>query len=78
MLELLRAHRQELPAGVQLFSLFHANPGLFSRLELLHHGRLLYTTPAHQWPLGGRLPVPRREQLLGWARATDWCSTPTP
>ncbi|MBB2911157.1 GntR family transcriptional regulator/MocR family aminotransferase [Streptosporangium becharense] len=32
--------------------------------------RLLYTTPAHQFPLGGRLPVPRRERLLAWARAT--------
>lgn len=31
---------------------------------------LLYTTPAHQWPLGGRLPVPRRRSLLAWARAT--------
>ncbi|MFD3687724.1 PLP-dependent aminotransferase family protein [Nocardiopsis sp. NPDC058631] len=30
--------------------------------------RLLYTTPAHQYPLGGRLPVPRRERLLSWAR----------
>ncbi|GHH67052.1 GntR family transcriptional regulator [Streptosporangium violaceochromogenes] len=32
--------------------------------------RLLYTTPAHQYPLGGRLPVPRRERLLAWARRT--------
>lgn len=32
--------------------------------------RLLYTTPAHQYPLGGRLPVARRERLLAWARAT--------
>ncbi|GGO65641.1 MocR-like pyridoxine biosynthesis transcription factor PdxR [Nonomuraea cavernae] len=31
---------------------------------------LLYTTPAHQYPLGGRLPIPRRERLLAWARAT--------
>ncbi|MFI6788147.1 PLP-dependent aminotransferase family protein [Nonomuraea sp. NPDC050383] len=30
--------------------------------------RLLYTTPAHQYPLGGRLPIPRRERLLAWAR----------
>ncbi|MFC4060509.1 PLP-dependent aminotransferase family protein [Planomonospora corallina] len=30
--------------------------------------RLLYTTPAHQYPLGGRLPVARRERLLAWAR----------
>ncbi|GII78423.1 GntR family transcriptional regulator [Sphaerisporangium rufum] len=32
--------------------------------------RLLFTTPAHQYPLGGRLPVPRRERLLDWARRT--------
>ncbi|GAA3197260.1 PLP-dependent aminotransferase family protein [Actinocorallia longicatena] len=32
---------------------------------------LLYTTPAHQWPLGGRLPIPRRERLLAWAREHD-------
>ncbi|MBV9381699.1 MAG: PLP-dependent aminotransferase family protein [Streptosporangiaceae bacterium] len=32
--------------------------------------RLLYTTPAHQYPLGGRLPVRRRRALTGWARAT--------
>ncbi|MGC5015352.1 PLP-dependent aminotransferase family protein [Streptosporangium sp. DT93] len=30
--------------------------------------RVLYTTPAHQYPLGGRLPVARRERLLAWAR----------
>jgi GntR family transcriptional regulator/MocR family aminotransferase len=32
--------------------------------------RLLYTTPAHQYPLGGRLPVGRRQALVSWARAT--------
>ncbi len=32
--------------------------------------RMVYTTPAHQYPLGGRLPVPRRQSLIGWARAT--------
>ncbi|WP_328854836.1 PLP-dependent aminotransferase family protein [Microbispora hainanensis] len=32
--------------------------------------RVLYTTPAHQFPLGGRLPIPRREKLLAWARRT--------
>jgi GntR family transcriptional regulator/MocR family aminotransferase len=30
--------------------------------------RLLYTTPAHQHPLGGRLPVGRRQALIAWAR----------
>jgi GntR family transcriptional regulator/MocR family aminotransferase len=32
--------------------------------------KLLYTTPAHQYPLGGRLPVNRRQALIAWARAT--------
>ncbi|GAA1259326.1 PLP-dependent aminotransferase family protein [Sphaerisporangium rubeum] len=32
--------------------------------------RMLYTTPAHQYPLGGRLPIARREGLLAWARRT--------
>jgi GntR family transcriptional regulator / MocR family aminotransferase len=39
--------------------------------EALPNGlRLVYTTPAHQTPLGGRLPVPRRQALLAWARRT--------
>ena len=33
--------------------------------------KLLYTTPAHQYPLGGRLPVPRRRALIAWARASS-------
>jgi GntR family transcriptional regulator/MocR family aminotransferase len=32
--------------------------------------KLLYTTPAHQYPLGGRLPVNRRQALIAWARST--------
>jgi GntR family transcriptional regulator/MocR family aminotransferase len=32
--------------------------------------KLLHTTPAHQYPLGGRLPVSRRQALIAWARAT--------
>jgi GntR family transcriptional regulator/MocR family aminotransferase len=32
--------------------------------------RLVYVTPAHQYPLGGRLSVPRRRALTSWARAT--------
>jgi len=38
--------------------------------ELPRDLRLLYTTPAHQYPLGGRLPVARRQALTNWARAT--------
>ncbi|GAA4400294.1 PLP-dependent aminotransferase family protein [Fodinibacter luteus] len=29
-----------------------------------------YVTPSHQYPLGARMPVTRRVQLLEWARAT--------
>jgi GntR family transcriptional regulator / MocR family aminotransferase len=32
--------------------------------------RFVYTTPAHQYPLGGRLTVSRRKALISWARAT--------
>ena len=31
--------------------------------------KLVYTTPAHQYPLGGRLPIVRRQALTAWARA---------
>ncbi|WP_265444713.1 PLP-dependent aminotransferase family protein [Flexivirga meconopsidis] len=30
--------------------------------------QLVYVTPAHQYPLGGRMPVQRRHELLRWAR----------
>jgi GntR family transcriptional regulator/MocR family aminotransferase len=32
--------------------------------------RLVYTTPSHQYPMGGVLPVPRRQALVAWARRT--------
>lgn len=38
--------------------------------ELAGDLKLLYTSPAHQYPLGGRLPVSRRQALIAWARAT--------
>ena len=38
--------------------------------ELPRDLRLVYTTPAHQYPLGGRLPVRRRQELIAWARET--------
>jgi GntR family transcriptional regulator/MocR family aminotransferase len=37
--------------------------------ELPDHARLVYVTPAHQYPLGGRLSVPRRQALIAWARS---------
>ena len=30
--------------------------------------RLAYVTPSHQFPLGGTLPIARRQALLAWAR----------
>jgi GntR family transcriptional regulator/MocR family aminotransferase len=30
----------------------------------------VYVTPSHQYPLGARMPVTRRVQLLEWARST--------
>nr|WP_272954624.1 PLP-dependent aminotransferase family protein [Kribbella sandramycini] len=31
----------------------------------------VYVTPSHQYPLGGRLPVARRNELIRWARRTN-------
>jgi GntR family transcriptional regulator/MocR family aminotransferase len=33
--------------------------------------RLAYVTPSHQFPLGGVLPIGRRQELLRWARQQD-------
>ncbi len=41
-------------------------------VDRLPGGRcLVYTTPAHQYPTGVRLSMPRRLALVEWARATD-------
>ena len=41
------------------------------RMDALPGGlRLVYATPAHQYPLGARLSVPRRRALTAWARDT--------
>ncbi|HEY2553499.1 MAG TPA: PLP-dependent aminotransferase family protein [Streptosporangiaceae bacterium] len=37
--------------------------------DLPDRAALAYVTPAHQYPLGGRLSVPRRQALIGWARS---------
>lgn len=38
------------------------------RLPGDHRVRLAYVTPSHQFPLGGTLPIARRQELLAWAR----------
>ncbi|BAQ48791.1 MULTISPECIES: PLP-dependent aminotransferase family protein [Methylobacterium] len=39
------------------------------RLAGLGPARLAYVTPSHQFPLGGVMPVARRQALLAWAEA---------
>lgn len=41
------------------------------RVEELDRQQLVYVTPAHQYPLGGRMPVGRRDALLRWAADVD-------
>ncbi|HEY0531814.1 MAG TPA: PLP-dependent aminotransferase family protein [Actinoplanes sp.] len=36
--------------------------------ELPGNARLVYTTPSHQFPLGGAMSLDRRRELLDWAR----------
>ncbi|GAA1573703.1 MULTISPECIES: PLP-dependent aminotransferase family protein [Kribbella] len=39
-------------------------------VELADDVDAVYVTPSHQYPLGGRLPVARRNELVRWARRT--------
>ncbi|MGI8552584.1 MAG: PLP-dependent aminotransferase family protein [Dehalococcoidia bacterium] len=66
--------RQVLQArGVRLVPLPVDDDGL--RVDSLPCGPsaplVVYTTPSHQYPLGGRLSIARRLALLDWARAND-------
>ncbi|TDD23786.1 PLP-dependent aminotransferase family protein [Kribbella turkmenica] len=40
------------------------------RVSALTECSAVYVTPSHQYPLGGRLPVARRNELVRWARRT--------
>lgn len=39
-----------------------------ARLPRDNRARLAYVTPSHQFPLGGTLPIGRRQELLRWAK----------
>jgi GntR family transcriptional regulator/MocR family aminotransferase len=39
--------------------------------QLPHDAKLVYVTPAHQFPLGVRMSLPRRRALVGWARSRN-------
>lgn len=43
---------------------------IVSRLEGLE-AQLAYVTPSHQYPLGGVMPLQRRQALLNWAEAVN-------
>jgi GntR family transcriptional regulator / MocR family aminotransferase len=40
------------------------------QVRTLTDERAVYVTPSHQYPLGSRLPVARRNELIRWARRT--------
>lgn len=66
------ARQAFLAAGAQVIPVGVDEDGL--RTQGLPHDppspRLVYTTPSHQYPLGGVLPVARRRELLEWAART--------
>lgn len=39
-------------------------------IQIKTNAKVLYTTPTHQYPLGGIMPASERMQLLDWANAT--------
>lgn len=43
----------------------------FDVTQLRRRDRAVYVTPAHQFPLGARMPVERRTELLDWATSED-------
>ena len=57
-------------AGARIRPVPVDDDGIAAR-DLRGSDRAVYVTPAHQFPLGGRMPVPRRARLLEWAAAHD-------
>jgi GntR family transcriptional regulator / MocR family aminotransferase len=55
-------------AGVAIRPIPVDDDGIQAR-HLRAADRAVYVTPAHQFPLGGRMPVSRRAELLAWAAA---------
>jgi GntR family transcriptional regulator / MocR family aminotransferase len=55
-------------AGARVVSVPVDEDGLELRARLLRGARLVYLTPAHQFPTGATMGLPRRLELLDWAR----------
>jgi len=56
--------------GVRVTAVPVDGEGMELRPSLLRGARLIYVTPAHQYPLGMAMSLPRRLALLAWARRT--------
>jgi GntR family transcriptional regulator / MocR family aminotransferase len=54
--------------GAKISAMGLDNEGMELRAPGLRGARLAYVTPGHQFPLGIRMSLPRRLQLLEWAR----------
>ena len=65
----LGARRALLAAGAELISCPVDQQGLMVKEldNLADNPRLIYVTPAHQYPMGPVLPLERRTELLEWA-----------
>lgn len=55
-------------AGAKVAAVPVDGEGLDPRSPELHGARLVYVTPGHQFPLGITMSLPRRLELLEWAR----------
>jgi GntR family transcriptional regulator/MocR family aminotransferase len=57
-------------AGARISTIRVDDEGMVIPSARLRGARLLYVTPAHQFPLGTTMSLPRRLELLEWARAS--------
>ena len=68
----LMARRCFEATGARLLAIPVDEQGLdTSRLPQDERARLAYVTPSHQFPLGGVLPISRRQELLRWGQRHD-------
>ncbi|MBD0378808.1 MocR-like pyridoxine biosynthesis transcription factor PdxR [Paenibacillus sedimenti] len=59
-------------SGASIYPIPADQDGLDATLLPLHiQPRFVFTTPSHQYPLGGTLPIQRRVQLIKYARQKD-------
>ncbi len=73
----------ESPGYVEAFRLFEAYGARFRPISVDYEGlpveqlghypgvKLAYVTPANQFPNGGTMPLPRRLELLSWAKSNN-------